>query len=477
MARYLFRSVLLLIFLNLLVKPVWIFGIDRKMQVLAGYESYGLYFSYLSFTVIFNILADAGITIYVQQHLASQQLISSKWLRAAIQYKTLLSVFYFAITLFIAFILKLNDYGLLIPLLVLQLLLSWLSFSRAILSAMHQFASSSWLSVFDKLLLIVPGLFILYVYCTDCNWDIRWFVWWQVAAAAIAVLLAFSWLARKKNPSQASAQTVSIKEIIRGSLPIAAIVFMMFLHTRADGVLLNLFQGDQKQQTGIYASMYRFVDAATVLSYLASGFLLSFWARHLKQTDIIKETLDKIFRMMMSAAVLVAVVFFFYSKEIQYWFYHTENAQAVTIMKWGMLVLIPCFLIDIFGTVLTSNRKLKIFFIIVAVCTIINIGLNIIYIPQWQALAPAVIAIITQTIFAGALIFVCYKNWKTLPHYGSVLRIFLMAAILVVCVFLIRQSVILPVVQLLFTGIIWVVILFLLNLFSLQWIVNWREEI
>lgn len=476
MARYLFRSVLLLFVLNLLVKPIWIFGIDRKVQVLLGYDSYGLYFSYLNFAVIFNILADAGITIYVQQHIASNQIVSARWLKKTIQYKLLLSVLYSVVTILVAFFLELNNHLLLGSLIVLQVLLSWLSFSRAVLSAKQQFVTSSFLSVFDKLLLIIPGIVVLYVYCGSCKGDILTFILGQIGAVLLALLLAFYWLYKELKGAVKEETAYSVNHIIRASLPLAAIVFLMFLHTRADGVLLNLLLPNGNEQTGIYASMYRFVDAAAVLSYLASGFLLSFWSKHLQSPEIIKETLDKIFRMMMAAAFFAAVIFFFYSNEIQQWFYHISNPGAAAVLKWGMLVLIPAFLIDLFGTILTANRKLSIFLMIVSVCTVLNLTLNTIYIPVWKAMAPAIIAIVTQTVFAALLIFVCYKNWNILPNRTSVLRVFLLLIVLLLIAVMLQKTQIPAAAQIAVLGIVWTIFLFLLNLFSLRWILNWRAE-
>ena len=43
-----------LLFLNLLVKPFWIFGIDRTVQNMAAPGEYGFYFTILNFTFLFN---------------------------------------------------------------------------------------------------------------------------------------------------------------------------------------------------------------------------------------------------------------------------------------------------------------------------------------------------------------------------------------------------------------------------------------
>jgi len=477
LARYLFRSLLLIVVLNLLVKPVWIFGIDREVQVLAGYEAYGRYFSYLNLAVIFNILADAGLTIFIQQHLSSQQHINLTWFKKAVSFKLLLSIAYAIIVWTVAFLLGLKDHSLLPLMIALQLLLSWLSFFRAVISARQKFVISSWLSVSDKLLLIVPGLVVLYVLMPGVPVPITSFAFWQVLASVVSVTIALMFVWKyTADAVVGDAGKTSFRDMAVESAPMTAIVFIMFLHARADSVLLTQLPGTSEVQAGIYASMFRFVDMATVLSYLISGFLLSFWAKHMKQDAVIKDTTDKIFRMMMSGALLVSIVFFFYSNELQLWFYQSPNHDAEQVLKWGMLVLIPYFLVDLFGTLLTAARKLRFFLLLIIVCAVLNITLNLIFIPVYQAMASAVIAIGTQGLLAAGLLFACYRNWKLLPQQASVFRLLLLTLLLITSILLLQQTSLPTLIQLMIISIVWMALMFVLKLFSLNWIMEWQRE-
>ena len=46
---------------NLLVKPFWIFGIDRVVQNKVGAEVYGTYFAVFNYSFLLSILLDFGI--------------------------------------------------------------------------------------------------------------------------------------------------------------------------------------------------------------------------------------------------------------------------------------------------------------------------------------------------------------------------------------------------------------------------------
>ena len=56
MQRKFLTNLGLMLFLNLLIKPVWIFAIDRNVQNVVGAMDYGFYFDLLNFSFLFNIL-------------------------------------------------------------------------------------------------------------------------------------------------------------------------------------------------------------------------------------------------------------------------------------------------------------------------------------------------------------------------------------------------------------------------------------
>ena len=72
----------LLLFLNLLVKPFWVLGIDRSVQNVVGAEEYGFYFSILNFSFLFNMFLDLGITNFNNRNIAQNaQLLNKHFLK------------------------------------------------------------------------------------------------------------------------------------------------------------------------------------------------------------------------------------------------------------------------------------------------------------------------------------------------------------------------------------------------------------
>src|SRR5690606_41980742 len=84
----------LLVFLNLLIKPFWIFGIDRTVQNTVGTESYGMYAVLFSLTIMFNIFLDMGIANFNNRNIAQNSQLLQKYFSNAMVLKLFLGVLY-----------------------------------------------------------------------------------------------------------------------------------------------------------------------------------------------------------------------------------------------------------------------------------------------------------------------------------------------------------------------------------------------
>ncbi len=93
MKRKFFSNLILLLTINVLVKPFWLFGIDRTVQVVTG-DAYGLYYSLLAFSQTLNILLDLGITNYNNRNIARYNQLLPKHMGNIMGIKFMLGVVY-----------------------------------------------------------------------------------------------------------------------------------------------------------------------------------------------------------------------------------------------------------------------------------------------------------------------------------------------------------------------------------------------
>ena len=83
---------------NLLVKPFWILGVEVGVQNAVGNEAYGFYYALFSFSYIFNILLDLGVTNFNTRNIAQHPQLISKHLSGILGIKVMLFALYLVVT-------------------------------------------------------------------------------------------------------------------------------------------------------------------------------------------------------------------------------------------------------------------------------------------------------------------------------------------------------------------------------------------
>src|SRR5215211_4484220 len=221
-----------LLVLNLLVKPVWIFCIDREIQNQVGYESYGIYFAVFNLSYILSFIADAGLSNMLNQKLAALQQISTGQI---IKTKLLLSLVYIALVYIVAVISGLEQWTIFFYVVGIQLFTSWFIFLRSIITAQQYFTTDAWFSVIDKLLVILLCAGFLYYPVTFGKINLFIFLKIQLIATGIGVAIALLFVLHKRL--QLKGDKTKFFSIIQSALPFAAIILLMSIHYRADGFL------------------------------------------------------------------------------------------------------------------------------------------------------------------------------------------------------------------------------------------------
>ena len=91
-----------LIFVNLIVKPFWIFAIDRKVQNTVGEAQYGEYFALFNYTFLFYVLLDFGINNFNSRAIAQNRNVLNEYLPNMLIVKSGLAIVYLALCFFFA---------------------------------------------------------------------------------------------------------------------------------------------------------------------------------------------------------------------------------------------------------------------------------------------------------------------------------------------------------------------------------------
>jgi O-antigen/teichoic acid export membrane protein len=234
-------NLLILLFLNLLIKPFWILGIDRSVQNMVGAADYGFYFAIFNFTFLFNILLDFGITNFNNRNIAQNHQLLNKHFSSILVLKMMLFAFYCVISLGAGLIIgydasQMKMLGLLG---FNQFLISFVLYLRSNVSGLHFFKTDSLLSVLDRALMIIICGVLLWGNVTSTPFRIEWFIYAQTVAYLLTALTAFLVVVRKARFSRLTWNRPFFFMIIKQSFPFAILVLLMAFYNRIDSVMLE----------------------------------------------------------------------------------------------------------------------------------------------------------------------------------------------------------------------------------------------
>ncbi len=437
MQRKFLVNLFLFLGLNLLIKPFWIFGIDRTVQNTVGECAYGIYFALFNFSMIFNMLLDFGITNFNNRSVARSKDFLEEGFSRIFTLKLLLGIFYILFVLVAGWVVGYDEYQykLLIPLVINQFLSGFILYLRSNVSGLLMFKTDSLLSVVDRIIMIICCSILLWGNVTDIPFQIEWFVYIQTFAYLFTIAIALPIVLKKAEFKAPYVDWKYFKYILRQSIPFALLALLTNLHNRTDSVFLErlLPFGLGAEQAGIYASAFRLLDAAMIVAYLFSVLLLPLFARMMAEKESVNSLVKTSFTLIFIYGIVLAVSSYYYSYPLMELLYHDHVLESSDVFQILMLSIAPLSATYIFGSLLTANGNLKKLNIIAFIAMVLNIGLNVVLIPRYLAAGSAIASVCTQLFIITAEIIISVKVFSLRLSKGYIFRLlgFLLLTVIV----------------------------------------------
>lgn len=414
MLKKLLGGIFWILLANLIVKPLWLLGIEVSVQNTVGNEAYGFYYALFSFSYIFNILLDLGLTNFNTRNMAQHPQLISKHLSGILGIKICLLGVYVAVTFAAGFIMGYGcaEFRLLALLTICQFLNSLILYLRSNLEGLMLFKWDSLFSVLDRILMIIicgmllwgPRLSIL-----NIDFTIYHFVFAQLAAYLITAALAIMVISRKTHFRRLRFDWRFFLVILRQSAPFALLVLLMASYNRIDPILLRLIASDA--DAGIYAGAFRLLDALTMFAYLISVPLLPTYSRlsHDGNNKHIADITRIVFWPVLILSLAVAIICSLYAEQLMGFLYHSQAQLYAPIFRTIIFSLVPISITYIFGTLLTAGGHMRQLNIFAVTSLALNITINIILIPRIGAVGSAWASLSAQSFMAIAQLILAIK--------------------------------------------------------------------
>jgi O-antigen/teichoic acid export membrane protein len=461
-------NLLLLIFANVLVKPFWIFGIDRVVQNRIGPEEYGTYFALFNFSFLFGIVLDFGLNNFNNRAVARHPSRLATYLPNLMVLKLALSLLYFLFAFVTA---MLTGYSalqikMLAFLAINQVILSYILYLRSNLTALHLFKIDSVISVLDRFLAIFCGCFLYLPYFAAPDFNINYFIFSQTAALLITAIIAFIALRGRQAYQMTMWRWRFVKAILLKSAPFAMLGLLMTIYYRIDAIMLERMYS--ATETGIYAQSYRLLDAVNQFGYLFGVPLMPLFAAMIRRREDIHDLLSFSAVLMFVFSVSAAILCVFFGKEIMHLLYHTDSPYSARIFSWLMISFIPISSVYIFGTLLTAHGSMKILNIIAVGGILVNVILNLALIPGYGAFGTTIATLFTQIAVAGFHIYAANVTFKIKWEWSLLARMVAFVVLGIGLSWLLSAVNLSWMLKLVTDGVILVILIFMLQLLPIR---------
>ncbi len=435
MYKSFFKNQLWLQALNWLIKPLWIFAIERSVQLRLGDEWYGKYFVIFNLGLLFAVLLDAGLNNYISREIsAAGRLIHKKRILGL---RLVLGSLYVLLVYLAGWNQKL-DIKLLSLVAINQILASISLMFRAILQGRHRFISDSILSVMDRFVALVLCTIFLNIYNKEftAEFGILLFLISQFFGYLMALVAGLIFVKTSDHAApptdfsgNLSLENETLKIWIQKVGWFVVMAFAMSVFTRIDALMIRRFSSEGfttylkpisegYYQAGIYAQSYRLLDAALIFSTLLSTQLLPLFSRKLANKESVKSILTLSTVIVVSLGLITSMVAIFGGNWILNLIYKSgysnqqELQYAAKIFAVLMSSFLPMALIHVYGTFVTALGKMKWLAIMAMVCMVLNVALNYTFVPKMGALGAAWGCFVTQFVFALGCIFKSLSSLK-----------------------------------------------------------------
>tara|TARA_B110000902_G_scaffold230526_1_gene272097 strand:+ start:645 stop:2108 length:1464 start_codon:yes stop_codon:yes gene_type:complete len=446
MKKKFLSNLILVLVLNIVIKPFYILGIDAEILKITEQNSpgsYGTYFSLLSLAFIFNIILDMGVNNFNTRNIAQNNQLLQKHFSKIFSLKLILSIFYISVLFIVGLIFNFSfqEMKWLIIIGFNQILVALILFIRSNMSALLLFKKDSVLSVTDRLILIFFCGYFIWSIGDDSIITIDFFILSQTIAYLITLIAGFLLLVKHSKFPKLKWDQLFFKMIVKKSLPYALLIFLMSVYYYSDVVMVERIRGNI--EVANYAHGYRFFMAFNMLGYLFAGLLLPIFSKLIKEKKSVVPVSWLSFKLIYFFALIICVTVWTYKVEIIHWRYEINGSlllHSSETFGWLIISFIAVSCNYIFGTLLTAKGSMKQLNILAVFGILINISLNLLLIPDKGSSGAAFASAFTQFFILAFQIALCYKIFNFKSSLLSIIQISSFSLLFILLVYTIENN-------------------------------------
>ncbi len=321
----------------------------------------------------------------------------------------------------------------------------------AVLRGQEKMIYESWAKVGSSLLTAVGGILVVLSGGGIAN------VAAVMTAVAAAMLIYYVWLGHQHfpRPFQLRVSRAVFAKVAHGAWPFASLSLLVMIYFRVDSLMLFALRG--QEALGQYSAAYRVLETGLLLPWMMSASALPPIARYLqvRTSDVIRVSL-KTMQFMLALAVPTAVFGSIFASRLFTLVYGLAFVEAAHIFQVLAFALVAVYGASVTSTLISAGARPIVNTAIALLMVILNVGLNLMWIPRWGGMGAAAATVVTEWtgLLSGTLYILRFVG--PLHYFRFLVRPIAAAVAAGVIGLVVPSLAALPICVVIYAAILWV---------------------
>ena len=359
-----------------------------------GPESFGIFSFATAVVLIFGIFADLGLSTLITRELSRDKSLEKIYIGNFIPIKVILSIIIYSILVLFGNLMGYPQVTLNV-LYIFGLFMITNGFSQLFLGVFQAHEKMEYQSI--SLLINNSIIFLGVFYGISNGFNVEGFAFIYFIAAVVGLLFSFFIMQWKYSPPRLSFNLKFWRKSLTLAIPLSFAIVFSTIAFRVDTVLLGILQGNIA--VGWYSAGFRLIDFLLFIPVVYAGAIFPVLAKfHISSKDLLKILYGKSFKYLLVISIPIVAGTSILAQEIILLLFQNSYSQSIIALKILIWVIPFMFLINIFGVMFVSINKQNLMLKITFVVMILNIILNLIFIPLYSYVGTSIISVITCVV-------------------------------------------------------------------------------
>lgn len=264
-------------------------------------------------------------------------------------------------------------------------------------------------------------------------------IFWLLVLTTIFNLILNLVLGRRYIKFKPAFEFPFIKEFFKESLPMGLVTILGMIHFKIDTILLSVMK--PAYDVGLYGAAYRIFENLIIIPGIFVGLMFpKFSELYIQDRNILKNTFQKTIDILILAVMPILILFFLLSPYLIQIIAGSDFAPSALALRILVFSLPFTFLISPFSYLLVASKKQTRLIYVWGAMSILNIVLNLIYIPKYSYRGAAAITVVTEMLTLITLYILVNKSLNIWPKFGYLFKIILPSLILGIGFYFLSKS-------------------------------------